>query len=308
MEKWNKKIREYICQLEKDGVVDFVIPSDLDDVFPKEKVFYMLIEAIGFMDLYKQNHYRLMNHSLTEEDLILIPDIDRIYEFEHIHQMAIENEAFMAKMLEACKNFSQATALEKIAQVKSLPSQDQNFLEEICPCFKEELETYGKYVNLETYFQYMRNIDHFYKREGILHLKETYEIEIAWFIRNLYYWDQANALDNIYELAYIDYAWSKTYLKQLNERTIKKYPDVANGRRKAERRVNLFEEAEDTEIIKTALLEEFYLPELVDTYFYVRENFATEKDFLTETEQLNLASEKGKEKMKRFQERRKYHE
>jgi hypothetical protein len=297
MERMNQQFRKILYeQAKKQRIIDIFFPKSLKDVSMEEQVMYTLFESVAFIDLYKDIHYKVVTNTLTEKELAILPRMDAILTFEDIHEGICCDRIFFSMLLNAPIEFYNATILEKIAQVKSMGREDQNFLEEITPNFREDIEVYGKQVKLETYYKYFINLQKEYEKKGLNIMPETIIAQVVSFIKNLYCWDQKNCMDNILELAFLDYSYSLEYAKE------KEYPDVANGKRKAIKRINLYEEGTESQIISQALLDEYYLSEIVDTYFYSREFHKTEESYKKEVEMLEKDA-KVKEKVKKITER-----
>jgi hypothetical protein len=275
MENKNQIIRRYLEKLSKNGIITFSIPESLENLKLKDKIFYIMIEEVTFIDLYKQINYQIQTQNLTENDLKILPWIDGIYEFKDIHTSIIKNPLILEYLLDSSYNFYNACILEKLAQIKALPCEDKEFLLEICPSFIEDLNMYDIKIELENYYKYFMGIDNFYNKQDSLYFHETTLSQIAAFIKSLYIYDNENSIDNILKLAYIDYSYSKFLLNK------DEYPDIANGRRKALMRINLYEEASERQIVEYAILDEYYLKELLDTYIFGRECY-TEKEAFKE--------------------------
>ncbi len=302
MEGMNQRLRKLLYEKIKLEQKEMIIlfPEKLNKLPKEDQVMYTLLESVSFMDLYKKIHYKIITNTLTEEDLLILPRMDATLYFEDIHTGIFCDTLFSTMLLDASVDFYNATTLEKIAQIKSMGLEDKTFLKELVPSFEEDLQMYDKKVNIETYYQYMKEIETYYEKKGLAIMSETMIAQVVSFIKNLYCWDQQNTVDNILELALIDYSYSKYFLKK------EEYPDVANGRRKAIKRVNLFEEGTEKQIIEYALLDEYYLFELIDTYFYGRDSHFKEATFQAEVE-VGVCDENikdnVKEKIKKIEER-----
>jgi hypothetical protein len=299
MERINRQFRKLLYEkAKKQGIIDIYFPRHLKDVSKEEQIKYILYESVAFMDLYKNMHYKVITNTLKEMDLEILPIVDAIISFEEIHECLCYNKHFLSMLANAPIEFYNATILEKIAQVKSMGSEDKNFLEEITPNFKEDIEFYDKQVSLETYYTYFINLQKKYEKQGINIMPETIIAQIESFIKQLYSWDFKNCINNILELAFIDYIYSLKYLQE------KEYPDVANGKQKAIKRTKIYEETTEEELINQALIDEYYLFEIIDTYLYSREFHKSLESYQKEVETLTKDTNcQVKEKIKKQTER-----
>lgn len=288
----NQKIREFLYKKSKNGDCFLFFPEDLNKTSPDKSIFTSLLEGVIFVDLYKELHYKNITNKMTSKDYELLAVVDSIINFEDIHKHILTNGIFADSLFNASVNFYNASGLEKIAQVKSLKDDDKIFLKEILPSFDEDLEFYNRKIELETYFNYISKIKDYHERKKIAFNKETIIEQIVAFIKNLYSWDSENAIKNILDLALIDYKYSKQFLK------LHKYPKVGNGKYKAELRIKRLENTEIEEIIAYAITDEYYLEELLDTYFYVRKQHIKAEEFEAVTECIEI-DEKVTEKIKK---------
>ncbi len=286
-------IREYLEGLKHNRGLIFYLPFDLYDLPMEQRLFYMMIEQVTFMDLYKQMQYKLRMQDLVEKDFRLSPWVDGIYDLDCIHQVMISDPSFLKACLDASSHFYNANALEKFAQVKSMSEADRKILLHICPNFEEDLQVYDRTIYLEDYYKYFSRIADFYDEEQLAYCHETIEKQIGHFIQNLYTYDKKNSVRNILELSVIDYEWTKEFIH------IGEYPDIASGRQNAMHRINFFESSEDDELIERSLFDMAYLTDLLDTYFYVREIYKTKEGFAKKEATFTFPENHIKEKIKR---------
>lgn len=296
MGKYVQEFRKIISsRIEKTGELDVLIEAHLDTCPNKDKVRTLLIESITFMDLYKKINYKKVTSTLTQEDLLIIPIIDSIIKTEHIHDALIKQPGFLENMLDATYEFYNATILEKYAQIKSLTQEDKEFLLEITPPFQEDLDKYDIKIDIENFYKFFKSLEIFYNKKRLPFMKESVIDQIVGFIKNLYHFDEENFIYIVLKLSLIDYKFS---LSELFEET---YPDIANGEKKMLRRVNLFEEGSEKDILDYALLDDYYLFELIDVYIHTRNIHFTDETY--EDYKALIEPEKSKERIKKIEER-----
>ena len=293
MENENQKIRKYIRNLEKGGQNLFILPFSLEKLPLQYQIFYIEIEQVLFMDLYKQLRYQMRTQNLVDKDFGLLPFVDGICDLASIHQTMVENPSFFLAAFSATCNFYEANALEKRAQVKSLSREDEKHLLEISPDFKKDLQMYDRPLALQDYYNYFDKVATFYEKRGLAYLEQTIEEQIGYFIQNLYLYDEENCVQNILELSTIDYIWSKEFLES------GEYPDIASGRQNAIHRMMMFENDSDKEIVMHSVKEIAYLTDLIYTYFYAREICCTKEAFEQKKRDFICEKETIKEKIKR---------
>lgn len=298
MERHVQRLREIISsEIEETGELTLSIEQYLDKSPTIDNVRTLFVESTTFIDLYKKINYKKVTSTLTEEDLLTIPIIDSIIEVEHIHEVVINQPVFFEKMLDATYEFYNATILEKIAQLKALSIEDKQFLLEMIPSFQEDLDFYDQKVELEIFYLYYKTLETFYHSKQLPFMKDSIIDQIVNFIKNLYHYDQENFIHVVLELALIDYKFSNIFLK------CEKYPGIANGRRKTMYRINIFEEGTEKDILDYAILDDYYLFEVIDTYLFTRNSHTKEENYKASYETIEV--KKAKEKIKKIEERMK---
>ncbi len=282
----------------------FALPLDLNQMSLGEQNYYRMVEQVLFMDLYKKLYYQLCTQTITEESLLLLPWVDGICQFRDIHTMFIKNKDIFASAMEATFSWTNASALEKLAQVKSLSKEKRDTLLKICPTFQEEIDIYDREVTLEDYYQYTSDIKSFYEEEKLLYFDERIEEQIASFIQSLYFYDRSNACKNILQLSLRDYIWSKEWLSHVK---VYKSDYVKKMVFEKTDRVYFFEQNEIEDIMHHALEESHYLREILHTHLSIRRQQNSIEE-LEEKEKGLTEQETIKEKIKRMKEGHYYDE
>lgn len=282
----------------------FALPLDLNQMSLGEQNYYRMVEQVLFMDLYKKLYYQLRTQTITEESLLLLPWVDGICQFRDIHTMFIKNKDIFASAMEATFSWTNASALEKLAQVKSLSKEKRDTLLKICPTFQEENDIYDREVTLEDYYQYTSDIKAFYEEEKLLYFDERIEEQIASFIQSLYFYDRSNACKNILQLSLRDYIWSKEWLSHVK---VYKSDYVKKMVFEKTDRVYFFEQNEIEDVMHHALEESRYLREILHTHLSIRRQQNSIEE-LEEKEKGLTEQETIKEKIKRMKEGHYYDE
>lgn len=300
MENYVKQFRKIISNnIDTTGQIGVVLDYNLDYCPNINKVRTLLIETITFMDLYKRLNYKKVTSALTENDLLLLPVIDSVVKVKEIHEMILNNPNTLKALLEASYNFHKATILEKISQIKALNREERNFLLELTPCFQEDLDTYDGNIKIETFYNYYKNLHKFYMDNKMPFMMESVIDQIVGFLKNLHHYDEENFIQIVLSLSIIDYKYASYFLKT------DEYPKIANGERKAMSRINLFEEGGEKDILDHALLDDYYLYELLDMYLMTRNLHPEEEMYELEYRQIDT---KAKQKVKTIEERIKRYE
>lgn len=299
MERFVQKLRETLeLQIRENGFLCTPLVQSLNSNLTINKVYTLFMESVMFCDLYKKINYKKVTSTLTEEDLRIIPMIDSITKIEHVHDALISCPGFSDHLVKATIDFYNATILEKIAQLKALKMEDKQFLLEEFPPFKEDLDIYDKQVDIEVLYLYYKNLEKFYEVKELPFMKDSIIDQMVGFIKSLYYYDEENFIALVLRLALLDYKYTSVFLKE------EKYPSIADGRKKSLYRSNLFEEGSMNDMLKYAILDDYYLAELIDTYLYTRDKH--KKEDLYKEESKNIDTEKAKEKVKTIEERLQY--
>lgn len=295
MENYVEQFRKNIsAQIDAKETINLILNPDLNHSSSINKARTLLFETITFMDLYKAMNYKKATTSLTEKDFLLMPIVDSIIETNHIHELILIQPGILPILLESSYNFHKATILEKISQIKALNSEDRNFLLELTPCFQQDLDTYDGNIKIETLYDYYQDIKKFYKDQKMIFMLESIIDQMVGFLKNLHHYDEENFIQMVFSLSIIDYKYASCLLKN------DKYPSVANGKNKAIFRVNIFEEGREKDILDYALLDEYYLSELIDMYLMTRSLYPSEKIYELEYKHIDI---KAKEKVKKIEER-----
>lgn len=301
MERFVQNLRKTLeSQIKETGALRIPLVTALNSELSIINVYTLFIESVMFCDLYKKINYKKVTSTLTDEDLRLIPIVDSITKIEHVHEALKTNPGFIEHLIKATTNFYNATIIEKISQLKALKQEDKHFLLEQFPPFQEDLDFYDKKVNIEILYLYYKNIEKFYKVQGYPFMKDSIIDQMVGFIKSLYHYDEENFIYITLKLALLDYKYTQELLKEEN------YPKIADGRKKSLYRLNLFEEGSMKEMMNYAILDDYYLFELIDTYLYTRDKHETEESYKEETN--NIKTEKVLEKVKTIEERIKFSE
>lgn len=302
MENRNQDIRDHLEEFEQEGEMIFALPLDLNQMSLGEQNYYRMVEQVLFMDLYKKLYYQLRTQTITEESLLLLPWVDGICQFRDIHTMFIKNKDIFASAMEATFAWTNASALEKLAQVKSLSKEKRDTLLKICPTFQEEIDIYDREVTLEDYYQYTLDIKAFYEEEKMRYFDARIEEQIASFIQSLYFYDRGNACKNILQLSLRDYIWSKEWIKKRGDFQSNFGREVTLEKMQ---RVQFVEQNETDDIIHHALLTPTYLKNILQTHLSIRKEQKSIEE-LEEKEKNLTEQETIKEKIKRMKEGRYY--
>lgn len=295
MENYVEQFRKNIsAQIDAKETINFILVPNLNQTSNIHKARTLLLETITFMDLYKMINYKKATTSLTTKDFRLMPIIDSIFETNHIHELVLMQPGILQILLESSYNFHKATILEKISQIKALNLEDRNFLLELTPCFQQDLDTYDGNIKIETLYDYYQDIKKFYKDQEMIFMLESIIDQIVGFLKNLHHYDEESFIQMVFSLSIIDYKYASYLLKN------DKYPNIANGKNKAKFRINLFEEGREKDILDYALLDEYYLFELIDMYLMTRSLYPSEKMYELEYKYMDI---KAKEKVKKIEER-----
>ena len=133
----------------------------------EDYIKYYLSVSVLFSDLYKKLNLKKRLNILNEEDIIVFQILNNYNNLDNFINDSSRDIGLLAQLIEATLDFNELSILGKMNLMKSLNEEEVLYLNNICPTFYYDKDSYDKDFSCEQYYKFFKNINKNHRKNHI---------------------------------------------------------------------------------------------------------------------------------------------